>query len=100
MLHFRKNPCTSNGDPTLYKRSSYHQFGLDDFNQPAGFKMNLENRWVRKAETIPWAEIEDKYAELRGTVSEQYRHAGKTSPHGSRIAADPEAAGLLGPRAC
>ena len=26
--------------------------------------MNLENRWVRKAETIPWAEIEDKYAEL------------------------------------
>ena len=64
MLHFRKNTCTSNGDPTLYKRSSYHQFGLDDFNQPAGFKMNLENRWVRKAETIPWAEIEDKYAEL------------------------------------
>ena len=48
----------------MYKRSSYHQFGLDDFNQPAGFKMNLENRWVRKAETIPWAEIEDKYAEL------------------------------------
>ena len=26
--------------------------------------MNLENRWIKKAEAIPWAEIEERYAEL------------------------------------
>lgn len=48
----------------MYKRALYHQFGLDDFDQPLGFQMNPENRWVKKAEIIPWAAIEDKYAEL------------------------------------
>lgn len=48
----------------MYKREHYRQFGLADFNQPLGFKMNPENRWVKKAETIPWAEIEEKYAAL------------------------------------
>lgn len=26
--------------------------------------MNPENRWVKKAETIPWDAIEEKYAQL------------------------------------
>ena len=26
--------------------------------------MNPENRWIKKAEAIPWAEIEERYAEL------------------------------------
>ena len=29
-----------------------------------GMKMNANNRWVKKAERIPWDKIEEKYAEL------------------------------------
>lgn len=48
----------------VYKKDRRHQFKLSDFNQPIGLKMNPENRWVKKAELIPWDEIEDRYAEL------------------------------------
>ncbi len=48
----------------MYKFERYRQLGLADFNQPVGLKMNPENRWVRKAVTIPWDEIEEKYAGL------------------------------------
>lgn len=48
----------------MYKKDRHHQFGLTDFNQPIGLKMNPENRWVKKAELIPWNEIEDRYADL------------------------------------
>lgn len=48
----------------MYKFDRNHQFKLTDFKQPMGLKMNPENRWVKKAETIPWNEIEDKYAKL------------------------------------
>lgn len=48
----------------MYKFERYRQLGLADFNQPVGLKMNPENRWVKKAETIPWEAIEEKYAEL------------------------------------
>lgn len=48
----------------MYKRSRFHQISLTDFNQPFGLKMNPENRWVKKAACIPWAEIEEKYASL------------------------------------
>ena len=48
----------------MYKFERYRQLGLADFNQPVGLKMNPENRWVKKASTIPWNEIESKYAEL------------------------------------
>ena len=48
----------------MYKFEHYRQLGLADFNQPLGFKMNPENRWVKKAATIPWDAIEGKYAEL------------------------------------
>ena len=48
----------------MYKFERYRQLGLADFNQPAGLKMNLENRWVKKAATIPWEAIEEKYAGL------------------------------------
>jgi len=34
------------------------QIRLTDFKQPVGMKMNPENRWVKKAEIIPWTEIE------------------------------------------
>ena len=48
----------------MYKFDKNHQFGLADFNQPMRLKMNPENRWVKKAETIPWEAIEEKYAAL------------------------------------
>ncbi len=48
----------------MYKFDRNHQYKLSDFNQPIGLKMNPENRWVKKAATIPWKEIEDKYASL------------------------------------
>ena len=48
----------------MYKKDRFRQFSLADFNQPMGMKMNPENRWVKKAELIPWDEIEDRYAEL------------------------------------
>ncbi len=46
----------------MYKFDRDHQFKLSDFNQPVGLHMNPENRWAKKAETIPWEDIEDKYA--------------------------------------
>lgn len=48
----------------MYKFDRNHQFSLSDFNQPLGLKMNPENRWVKKAEAIPWEDIEEKYAAL------------------------------------
>ncbi len=48
----------------MYKFDRNHQYKLSDFNQPVGLKMNPENRWVKKAATIPWTEIEEKYASL------------------------------------
>ena len=48
----------------MYKKDRSHQFSLADFNQPMGLKMNPENRWVKRAATIPWEAIEDRYAEL------------------------------------
>ena len=52
------------GRKLMYKFERYRQLGLADFNQPAGLKMNPENRWVKKSETIPWDAIEEKYAKL------------------------------------
>ncbi len=48
----------------MYKFDRNHQLKLSDFNQSIGLTMNSENRWVKKAETIPWNEIEEKYAAL------------------------------------
>ena len=42
-------------------------------------KMNSENRWVKKAELIPWDEIEKRYAALfknrKGNVAKTLRLA-------------------------
>ena len=48
----------------MYKRNRNRQYCITDFDQPMGMKLDSENRWVKKAETIPWDEIEDRYAEL------------------------------------
>ena len=48
----------------MYKKNRTRQITLKDFNQPMGLKLNPENKWIKKAERIPWEEIEDRYATL------------------------------------
>ena len=40
------------------------QISLEDFGQPVGMNLKNSNRWVKRAQTIPWIEIEKKYAKL------------------------------------
>lgn len=48
----------------MYKKDRNRQYCITDFDQPMGMKLDPENRWVKKSETIPWNDIEDRYAEL------------------------------------
>ena len=56
-----------------------NQISFADFGQPIGMKMSAENRWVKKAEMIPWQEIELRYARLftnkKGNVAKPLRLA-------------------------
>ena len=60
-------------------RYSNGQIGLADFRQPFGMNLKESNRWVKKAQTIPWLEIEKRYAALftnrRGNVAKPLRLA-------------------------
>jgi len=60
----------------MYKFSD-NQISFSDFKQPIGMKMNATNRWVKKAESIPWKIIEKKYAKLfsnkKGNVAKPLR---------------------------
>lgn len=62
----------------MYKYRS-KQISLTDFNTPVGMKLNPDNRWVKKAEIIPWDEIEQRYAKLftnrKGNVAKPLRLA-------------------------
>ena len=40
------------------------QISLEDFGQPVGMNLKNSNRWVKRAQMIPWLEIEKKYAKL------------------------------------
>ncbi len=64
---------------SMYKKNRNKQFKLTDFNQPMGLKLDPENKWIKKAEMIPWNRIEDKYATLfestTGTVAKPLRMA-------------------------
>ncbi len=40
------------------------QISLSDFQQPMGMVLREENRWVKKAQIIPWEKIEANYADL------------------------------------
>ncbi len=40
------------------------QISLTDFQQPMGMHLREDNRWVKKAQMIPWTKIEKKYADL------------------------------------
>lgn len=62
----------------MYKFSD-NQISFTDFNMPNGVTLNPENRWVKKAEIIPWNEIELRYAKLftnkKGNVAKPLRMA-------------------------
>ena len=55
------------------------QISLADFKQPVGINQKESNRWVKKAQTIPWPEIEKRYAALftnrNGNVAKPLRLA-------------------------
>ncbi len=48
----------------MYKFNHNRQYSLDDFDQPIGLNMDPNNRWVKKAATIPLDDIEERYAGL------------------------------------
>lgn len=60
-------------------RYSNGQIRLSDFKQPVGMNLKESNRWVKKAQTIPWTEIEKRYAALftnrKGNVAKPLRLA-------------------------
>ena len=60
-------------------RYSNGQISLADFKQPVGMNLKESNRWVKKAQTIPWPEIEKRYAALftnrKGNVAKLLRLA-------------------------
>lgn len=62
----------------MYKYSN-GQISLADFKQPVGMHLKEDNRWVKKAQTIPWTEIEKRYAALftnrKGNVAKPLRLA-------------------------
>ena len=63
----------------MYKKNRNKQLAFSNFNQPLGLQLSPENRWVRKAETIPWDAIEERYAKLfpskRGVPAKPLRMA-------------------------
>jgi len=62
----------------MYKYSN-GQISLSDFKQPVGMHLKESNRWVQKAQIIPWLDIEKRYAELfknrKGNVAKPLRLA-------------------------
>jgi len=62
----------------MYKYQS-KQISVTDFGMPLGMSLDAGNRWVKKAETVPWDAIEEKYASLfeskTGTVAKPLRLA-------------------------
>lgn len=63
----------------MYKKNRNKQLTFSNFNQPLGLQLNPENRWIKKADTIPWDAIEERYAKLfpsnRGVPAKPLRMA-------------------------
>ena len=62
----------------MYKFPS-KQISISDFGMPLGMTLSPDNRWVKKAASIPWNEIELRYAALfknkKGNVAKPLRMA-------------------------
>ena len=75
---YHKNLAPDSGGITVYKKNRTRQLTLKDFNQPMGLKLNPENKWVKKAERIPWEEIEDRYLKFGSKIGVKPITTGKT----------------------
>jgi hypothetical protein len=66
------------GGTKIYRYSN-GQISLSDFMQPIGMNLEKGNRWIKKAQTIPWPAIEKRYAALstnhKGNVAKPLRLA-------------------------
>ena len=63
----------------MYKIQQNIQLTFEDFDQPIGLSLNPENRWIKKAELIPWLKLESEYAKKfknkKGNVAKPLRMA-------------------------
>lgn len=63
----------------MYKSQVNTQLSFEDFDQPIGLAMNPENRWIKKAEQIPWVALEKDYAKNfrnnKGNIAKPLRMA-------------------------
>lgn len=63
----------------MYKPQINVQLSFEDFNQPIGLTMDPENRWIKKAEQIPWVKLEKDYAKnfrnKKGNIAKPLRMA-------------------------
>ncbi|MBU8913032.1 MAG: IS5 family transposase [Spirochaetales bacterium] len=48
----------------MYRKKQREQVEFEDFYLSFGGRLRSDNRWVRLAKLVPWAEIESHYAEL------------------------------------
>lgn len=48
----------------MYRKRAYRQLSFEDFGQPSGMHLDPGNRWVTRADQIPWQDLEEKYATL------------------------------------
>ncbi|MCI2048888.1 MAG: transposase [Lachnospiraceae bacterium] len=63
----------------MYRSGTDSQIGFTDFNQPAGYQLDPENEWVKRADRVPWNRMESRYAALfpsrLGNVAVPFRAA-------------------------
>ena len=57
----------------MYRQEVPRQLSFEDFYLPFGGHLDLNNRWVRLAELIPWDEFEESYAD-------QFAQSGQGAP--------------------
>lgn len=48
----------------MYRKKQREQVEFESFHLSFGGKLRSDNRWIRLAKLVPWAEIEGRYAEL------------------------------------
>ncbi len=75
----RNSQKTVHLEKTMYRKNDRDQLEFEDFYVPFGGKLRSENRWVKLAKVIPWAELEERYAGLfsqdQGAPAKQFQVA-------------------------
>ena len=63
----------------MYRPQNAQQMSFEDFNQPLGMHMSPDNRWIKRADSIPWAKLEPIYAKAfpkhTGNIAKTFRMA-------------------------